>query len=121
MAAQAGLARQSSDLLDELLARLVARMRLAGEDHLYGPLAVGKNALKARQIAQNERCAFVRGKTPAKADGESVGIEHFFGGFNFRLRGAAAQALLAHPVPSPGNQALAPAFVGTPQLFGGNR
>ena len=89
-------------------------MRLAGEDQLYGPLAVGKNTLKTWQIVQNKRCAFVRGKTPAKADGESVGIQHFFGGFKFRLRGGAAQALLAYPVPNPGNQALASVFVRAP-------
>ena len=44
----------------------------------------------------------------------AFGIQHFFGGFNFRLRGAAAQALLAYPVPNPGNQALASVFVRAP-------
>src|SRR6516165_6517464 len=117
MAPKFGLARQISNLPDKLLSRVVPWMCFAGENQLDRASAVGEDTLEARQIAQNERRALVCGETARESDSQSVGIEHFLSGFDFMLRCAAAQPLPPHPVPRPGNQTLAAAFVRPPELF----
>src|SRR6516165_11690406 len=96
-------------------------MCFAGENQLDRASAVGEDTLEARQVAQNQRRAFVCGETARESDGQSVGIEHFLSGFDFMLRCAAAQPLMTHPIPRPGNQTLAAAFVCPPELVSRDR
>src|ERR1035438_10097087 len=48
--------------------------------------------------------ALVGGKTACKADGQGVGVEHFIGGGDFRLRRAAALKLQAQAAPGKRHQ-----------------
>ena len=63
------------DLLDEPFAFVVARMRLAGEDELDGPLLVVREFHDVVELLENQRRAFVGGEPARETDGQRVGIQ----------------------------------------------
>jgi hypothetical protein len=73
---------QVSDFLDEVLARLVGGMGLAGKDHLDRPLRVVDQRGKPVQHAEEQVSPLVRGEAPGEADRERVGVEQRAGRLN---------------------------------------
>ena len=63
---------EMDDLLDEAFAFVVARVRLAGENELDGPLLVVDEVYDVVELLENERRALVGGEAPRKADGQCV-------------------------------------------------
>ena len=57
------------DLLDETLALVVARVRLAGENELDGPLFVAREFHNAVELLENQWRALVRGEPARETDG----------------------------------------------------
>ncbi len=102
------------DLGDQLLAAVVARMRLAGENDLHRAFLVVDDGRQAFQIAEDERAAFVSGETPGKADGQGLRIEHFLGAGDLGRGRAAADHLLAHAIAREDDKPAAAAFMGAP-------
>ena len=62
-------------LLDQLLAAVVGRVRLAGDDQLHRPLGVQQQALEPLRVAQHQRQPLVRRHAPREADRQHVGVE----------------------------------------------
>ena len=79
---------QMNDLLDEALAFVVARMRLAGENELDGPLLVVREFHDVFELLENQRRAFVGGEAAREADGQRVGIQQMVEADEIALRDA---------------------------------
>ena len=75
VARQFAVLAQMNDLLDEPLALVVARMRLAGENELHRPLLVVRELHDVVELLENQRRAFVGGEPAREADGQRVGIQ----------------------------------------------
>ena len=71
---------QMDDLLDEALAVVVARVGLAGEDELDGPLLVAAQFHDVLELLENQRRALVGGEAAGEADGQRVGIQQMVEG-----------------------------------------
>ena len=69
------LARVLVDLLDDLLAALVLRVRLAGEHELHGPLGVVEQLEQPLRLAEEQAAALVRGEAAREADGQDFRVE----------------------------------------------
>ena len=67
-------ARHLRERADQLLARLVGGVRLAGEQEQDRPLAVGEQAAQAVEVVEEQRGALVGGEAPPEADGEHVRV-----------------------------------------------
>ena len=102
------------DLCDELLAAVIARMGLAGEDNLHRPVFVVDDGGQAVEVAEQERAALIGGEAAGEAEGKGFGIEDLVGAGDFAGRGAAALELGAEPLPGERHQALAPPLVRPP-------
>ena len=63
------------NLLDEVLAGLVGRMGLSGEDELNRHLRIVHNRIEPVQVAEEQGCSLVGGETPCETDGEDVVAE----------------------------------------------
>ena len=70
-----GLAREVHDELDQILALLVGRVRLAGDEHLDRPLGIGEELREPLGTAEEEARALVRREAAGEADREDVGVE----------------------------------------------
>ena len=81
---------QMNDLLDEAFAVVVARMRLAGENELDGPLLVVDQFHDVFELLENQRRAFVGGEAAGEADGQRVGIQQLVEADEIALRDALA-------------------------------
>ena len=68
--------REVHQLLDEPLAAVVSRVRLAGDHELHGALGIGEQGPQPLGIAQHEGEPLVRRHAAGEADREDVGIEH---------------------------------------------
>ena len=79
-----------NDLLDELLALVVARMRLAGEDELQRTLLVMRQLHDVLELLEDERRALVGGEAAGEPDGQRVGIEQMIEGDEVALAEAFA-------------------------------
>ena len=71
-----GLAGELLDLLDQLLARGVGGVGLAGEHELHRTVGVGEQRDQALGLRQQQRRPLVRREPPGEPDGERVGVEH---------------------------------------------
>ena len=69
------IAGELVDILQDLLARIVGGVRLAGEDNLYWAGSVRHQSAQSLDIAKNEIGALVGCEPTREADGERVGIE----------------------------------------------
>ena len=69
-----------NDLLDELLALVIARMSLAGEDELQRTLFVVGQLHDVFKLLEDERRALVGGEAAGEPDGQRVGIEQMIEG-----------------------------------------
>ncbi len=114
---EVGIARELHDLADEGFARLIFRMRLAGDDDLHRALAIAENFLQALHIAEQQRGAFIGGEAAREADGERVRIEHFGGVAQFGGGGLAANGRGRLPLADEGNQAAFAAAMHFEKLF----
>ena len=113
-------AGQAVDLLDERLARLVGRVRLAGEDELHGPPGLGHQVVEARQVAHKQRGPLVGGEAAREADGQRVGVEHTLG-LGQRARPLAHPlAVLDRLAPRVVHHAVLQLTVDVPQLLVGH-
>ncbi len=72
---QLAVLAQVDDVLDVAFAVVIARMRLAGEDELDGPVLVARQAHDVLQLLEDQRRALVGGKPAREADGQRVGIQ----------------------------------------------
>src|SRR5581483_3634623 len=72
---EARVAAQPGDLLQQMLARVVPRVRLAGEDELDGLDRVIDQADEALDEAEEERGALVGGEAAGEADGQRLRAE----------------------------------------------
>ncbi|OUD92408.1 hypothetical protein CMMCAS04_09015 [Clavibacter michiganensis subsp. michiganensis] len=75
-AADPGLGREAHQLLDEALALVVRRVRLARDHDLHGPLRVGEDPAEPLPVVEHEREALVGRHAPGEADREDLGVEH---------------------------------------------
>ncbi|CAB4734347.1 unannotated protein [freshwater metagenome] len=66
---------EAHHLLDQLLAPVVGRVRLARDHQLHRPLRVEEQRLESRRVAQHQREALVRRHAAREADGQHVGVE----------------------------------------------
>src|SRR5690606_36789981 len=66
--------RLKVDLLDELLAALIGRVGLAGEDELDRALRVGQDPGQPIDLAEEQRRAPVRRETPGETEREDVRV-----------------------------------------------
>ena len=119
-AAELGPAADVDDLGDQLLAAVVARMRLAGEDELHGPILVVDDRGQAFEVAEDQRAALVGGEAAGEADGQRLGVEHLLGAGDLGRRRAAALELASQPAAGEGDEPLAAALVRAPQLVVGD-
>ena len=69
------LVGEPDDLLHQLLAAVVGRVGLAGDDELHGPLGVEQQALQPLGVAQHQRQPLVRRHAAGEADRQHVGVE----------------------------------------------
>jgi hypothetical protein len=115
-----GFRAKIHDRLDQLLALVVGRMRLAREDELDGLLRVLQQRPQAPRIAQQQRAALVRREATGEADRERLGIEHLVRRRHLIVAGAALDELVLERLPRPPDQPLATALVRPPQLFVGD-
>ena len=92
VALQFAVFAQMNDALDVSFAVVVARMRLAGENELHGPVAVIDQFDDVLELIKNQRRALVSGEAPRKANGQRVGIQQLIESDKIRLRLALAQA-----------------------------
>ncbi|CAB5025851.1 unannotated protein [freshwater metagenome] len=83
------------ELLDETLAAVVGRVRLAGDDELDGPLGIEEQGTQPVLVTEHEGQSLVRRHSPGKADGEDIGVENRVDPAEFCLCGAAAEPRLA--------------------------
>ncbi len=67
--------RHLDDALDEVLARLVVGMGLAGEDELHGTLLVVDDGSQTVEVREEQIGALVSGETAREADGQHVGLD----------------------------------------------
>ena len=70
-----GVVGEAHHLLDQLLAALVGRVRLAGDDQLHRALGVQQEPLEPLGVAQHQRQPLVRRDAAREADGEHVRVE----------------------------------------------
>ncbi len=94
-AAERGVDRPPVNLLQVVLAGLVGRVGLAGEDDLHRAARRVQDRLQALGIVEDQLRALVAGKAPCEADRERVGIQQRPGGDHARR----ADLLLAPPLP----------------------
>ena len=87
------------ELLDQLLAGLVGRVRLAGDDELDRPRRVQQQLLQPRGVAQHQGQPLVGRHPSGEADGEHVGVEDLVGPAQLGRRGPALQPGLAGAAP----------------------
>ncbi len=71
-----GSSAKLDELLDQPLAAVVGRVRLAGDDELHRPLGVEQQRAQPLGVAQHEGEPLVRRHPAGEADGEDVGVEH---------------------------------------------
>ena len=118
-ACQSAVFAQVNDLLDEALALVVARMRLAGENKLHGPLLVMREFHDVVELLENQRRALVSRKAAREADGQRVGIQQAVEADEIAL----GHALVLEQQPAADElDHLAPQFVAQrPKLLVGNK
>ena len=111
-----GVAGELVDALEHFLARVVGRVRLAGEDDLHRAPRVHQQAPQPLEVAEDQVGALVGGEAAGEPDGERVGIEQRPGADHLRrfleARGEAPARLLADP----GGEHLLEAQVRRPEL-----
>ena len=81
-AGEARIVAQVGDLLDELLAGLVGRVGLAGEDELHRSLRVVDQLEQLVELAEEQVGSLVGGEAAGEADRQRAGVEHVAGGFD---------------------------------------
>ena len=69
------VAAEAHELLDEDLARVVGRVRLAADHDLHRTLGVGEQPREPLGVAQHQREALVGRHAPREADREHLGVE----------------------------------------------
>ena len=104
------------NLFDQLLASLVRRMGLPGEDDLNRTLGVGENLHESLGILENQVGPLVRGETTGKADGQVPGIEEVPDPADLRKSGALLLEFQNFSIPDEGDQLFFPPLVGRPDL-----
>lgn len=88
---------EAHDLLDEALAALIGRMRLACDDDLQRALWIGEHRLQPGAVAQHQGEPLV-GRDPAgEPDREDVGIEDIVDPAEFGFAGAPLPPGVAQP------------------------
>ena len=116
----AGSMRAPVDLLQVVLAGLVGRMGLAGEDDLHGPPRRVEDRLQPLGVVEDQLRPLVAGEAAGEADRQRVGIEQRAGGDDAR----GADLLVAPPLPRPladeREQVLAQRVARLPELLVGN-
>ena len=76
LAEEALLLAQPIDALDQRLAIIIGRMRLAGEDQLYGTLGIVQEPLEPLLIMEDEGGALVGCKAAGESQGQRLRVEH---------------------------------------------
>ncbi len=107
-------------LLDEPLARLVGRVRLARDDELDGPLRVQQQLLEPLGVAQHEREPLVRRHPAGETDRQDVGVEHVLRPGQFRLGRPALQPRQLQPPARVLDEPAAQDAAGAPDLLVGD-
>ena len=80
---------------DQVLARPVGRVRLAGEEDLHRALGVGEQLAQAVQVAEQQVGPLVGREAAGEADGQRVGVEELVDLAQLAGRPAVAPVLLA--------------------------
>ena len=104
------------DLLDEVLAGLVGRMGLAGEDELHGALRIVDQFGQDIELAEEQIGALVGGEAAGETDRQRVGVEDVAGGFDDFIGFVAAASLAADAAADEVEQAVLEIAVRFPQF-----
>ena len=113
---EAGVEAEVGDPLDQLLARLVGGVGLAGEDELHRPLRIVDHLGHAVDVVEEQVGPLVGGEPPGEADGEDVRIEDVPRGLDHFVALAAAAALAAEPAADEGQHQVLQGVVRFPKL-----
>ncbi len=88
-----GLPDETDPFLYQRLARLVGRMRLAGDDQLHGALRIAQQAQQALRVVQQQVRPFVGREATREPQGHRVGIEQMPRGLGRFVRVAGREQL----------------------------
>ena len=115
--AQPRVAARVDDRANQLLAAVVLRVRLAGEDELHraAPGRRGASCTRSRS-REEQRRALVGGEAAREADRQRVRVEHLVGQLELLARRAAPLGRRAQPAARVLHEAVAPVLVDLPQL-----
>ncbi len=111
---------EAHHVLHQLLAAVVGRVRLAGDDELHRALGVEQEAAQPLRVAQHQRQALVRRDAPREADGEHVGVEDGVRPAELGAGGTALQPRRAQPAAHLVHQPLAQHPSRRPHVGGGD-
>ena len=114
--AEQGIVHHARDLLENALARLVERVRLAGEDELHGIFCIIDHGRESGHVAQDQIGALISGKAAGKADGEGIRAEHTAQPLQVLGGLAPAACLFSRPGPDKVQQARLQMQVRFPQF-----
>ena len=81
-AAETFLSRKMNNRLYELLALIVLRVSLTGDDYLYRVFWVVDDALQPVRVIEKECSPLVCGETPSKANSKGIWCQDFAGGLD---------------------------------------
>ena len=109
-------ARAAEDLLDDLLARPVGRVGLAGEDDLDRSLLVPEQPAQPLDVAEEQAGALVGREAAGEPDRQDVRVERCLEGIEDRRRLAVTGELVAQPAPRKDGELQLQALVRLPQL-----
>ncbi len=105
---------------NELFATAVLRVRLAGEDELYGALGVGEQFLYSLEVLKKQRRALVGSKTPRETDGQRLRVENLVGQFHLFASCPTPLGGSAKPLARVLDEPVAAMLVNLPELGIGN-
>ena len=81
-AAETFLSRKMNNRLYELLALIVLRVSLTGDDYLYRVFWVVDDALQPVRVLEKEGGPFVSGETASETDGKGIWCQDFASGLD---------------------------------------
>ncbi len=111
----------ADDLLDQRLAAVVGRVRLARDDELHRAFRVQQHRAQPLRVAQHQGQPLVGGDAAGEPDGQHVRVEHRVGPAQLQRRRAALQPRRADPAADLVDQAAAQLGAQLPQPGVGDR
>ena len=119
-AAESFLSSEVNDCFYELLALLILRVGLPGDDELYRMFRMTDDPLQPVRVPEEEGSPLIRGEAAGKADRESLRGQDFSGSLNLGRRCPLAPELFGQTTTDKAHQIFPASLVGAPQLGAGD-